>query len=113
MQSRRQSVEEVSRSWEQMAIRTSTARTRLSQGARFRDRHEHDDSHAADLPDVRHAGAMAIHITGDDAADQVLTDSPFALLVGMMLDQQYPMDIACDLRVDVRASCWRYESRAA
>ncbi|WP_193614913.1 HhH-GPD-type base excision DNA repair protein [Nocardioides lijunqiniae] len=37
---------------------------------------------------------MAIHITGDDAADQVLTDSSFALLVGMMLDQQYPMEHA-------------------
>ena len=28
-----------------------------------------------------------IHITGDDAADQVLSDDPFDLLVGMMLDQ--------------------------
>lgn len=37
---------------------------------------------------------MAIHITGDDTADQVLTDDPFALLVGMMLDQQYPMEHA-------------------
>jgi uncharacterized HhH-GPD family protein len=37
---------------------------------------------------------MAIHITGDPAADQVLTDSSFALLVGMMLDQQYPMEHA-------------------
>jgi uncharacterized HhH-GPD family protein len=37
---------------------------------------------------------MAIHITGDPDADQVLTDSPFALLVGMMLDQQYPMEHA-------------------
>src|SRR6478672_12342458 len=37
---------------------------------------------------------MAIHITGDDAADQVLTDDPFALLAGMMLDQQYPMEHA-------------------
>ena len=37
---------------------------------------------------------MAIHITGDDAADQLLTESPFALLVGMMLDQQYPMEHA-------------------
>lgn len=35
---------------------------------------------------------MAIHITGDEHADQVLTDDPFALLVGMMLDQQYPME---------------------
>jgi uncharacterized HhH-GPD family protein len=37
---------------------------------------------------------MGIHITGDAHADQVLTDSPFALLVGMMLDQQYPMEHA-------------------
>ena len=37
---------------------------------------------------------MTIKITGDDTADQVLTDSPFALLVGMMLDQQYPMEHA-------------------
>jgi uncharacterized HhH-GPD family protein len=37
---------------------------------------------------------MAIHITGDAHADQVLSDSPFALLVGMMLDQQYPMEHA-------------------
>src|SRR3990170_6546477 len=37
---------------------------------------------------------MAIQITGDAAADQILTDSPFALLVGMMLDQQYPMEHA-------------------
>ena len=38
--------------------------------------------------------AHAIHITGDDTADQILTDSSFALLVGMMLDQQYPMEHA-------------------
>ena len=37
---------------------------------------------------------MDIHITGDQVADQVLTDDPFALLVGMMLDQQYPMEHA-------------------
>jgi uncharacterized HhH-GPD family protein len=37
---------------------------------------------------------MAIHITGDETADQVLTENPFALLVGMMLDQQYPMEHA-------------------
>jgi uncharacterized HhH-GPD family protein len=36
----------------------------------------------------------AIHITGDEAADQVLSESPFALLTGMMLDQQYPMEHA-------------------
>jgi uncharacterized HhH-GPD family protein len=37
---------------------------------------------------------MALHITGDEHADQVLTDDPFALLVGMLLDQQYPMEHA-------------------
>ncbi len=37
---------------------------------------------------------MAIQITGDPAADRVLSDDPFALLVGMMLDQQYPMEHA-------------------
>lgn len=37
---------------------------------------------------------MGFQITGDAAADQVLDDSAFALLVGMMLDQQYPMEHA-------------------
>lgn len=37
---------------------------------------------------------MAIHITGLDGADRILTDNPFALLAGMMLDQQYPMEHA-------------------
>jgi len=37
---------------------------------------------------------QAIHITGDDAADRILSDDPFALLLGMLLDQQYPMEHA-------------------
>ncbi|NYG56163.1 HhH-GPD-type base excision DNA repair protein [Nocardioides perillae] len=37
---------------------------------------------------------MALQITGDPAADRVLEESPFALLAGMMLDQQYPMEHA-------------------
>jgi len=37
---------------------------------------------------------MGFDITGDPAADQVLDESPFALLAGMMLDQQYPMEHA-------------------
>ncbi|MEP9380830.1 HhH-GPD-type base excision DNA repair protein [Nocardioides sp. KR10-350] len=36
----------------------------------------------------------ALQITGDPAADKVLSEDPFALLVGMMLDQQYPMEHA-------------------
>ena len=37
---------------------------------------------------------MTIQITGDADADKVLDESPFALVVGMMLDQQYPMEHA-------------------
>ena len=37
---------------------------------------------------------MAFEIAQDRFADQVLDDSPFALLAGMMLDQQYPMEHA-------------------
>ncbi len=37
---------------------------------------------------------MAIQIAQDPAADQVLSADPFALLVGMLLDQQYPMEHA-------------------
>ncbi|WP_286928147.1 MULTISPECIES: HhH-GPD-type base excision DNA repair protein [Aeromicrobium] len=37
---------------------------------------------------------MSLSITGDDTADQLLTDDPFALLVGMLLDQQIAMEAA-------------------
>lgn len=37
---------------------------------------------------------MRLQITGDPAADAVLAENPFALLAGMMLDQQYPMEHA-------------------
>jgi uncharacterized HhH-GPD family protein len=39
-------------------------------------------------------GNMALHITGDTAADELLTDNPLALLVGMLLDQQVAMETA-------------------
>ena len=35
-----------------------------------------------------------IRIAQDPAADEVLSNDPFALLVGMLLDQQYPMEHA-------------------
>ena len=38
--------------------------------------------------------AMALHITDDAAADELLTDNPLALLVGMLLDQQIAMETA-------------------
>jgi uncharacterized HhH-GPD family protein len=37
---------------------------------------------------------MGFQMTGQPAADQVLDDYPFALVVGMMLDQQYGMELA-------------------
>jgi uncharacterized HhH-GPD family protein len=36
----------------------------------------------------------AIPVTGIDAADRFLTESPLALLIGMLLDQQVPMEWA-------------------
>ena len=35
-----------------------------------------------------------LHLTGDPDADQILTEDPFALLTGMLLDQQIPMEVA-------------------
>ena len=37
---------------------------------------------------------MTLHITGDAAADRLLTDDPLALLIGMLLDQQVAMETA-------------------
>lgn len=35
-----------------------------------------------------------LNLTGDPAADQLLAEDPFALMVGMLLDQQIPMEVA-------------------
>ena len=37
---------------------------------------------------------MELHITGDPAADKLLTEDDFALLTGMLLDQQVTMESA-------------------
>lgn len=37
---------------------------------------------------------MALQIAQDPRADRVLTEDPFALLMGMLLDQQFPMERA-------------------
>lgn len=39
-------------------------------------------------------GAPAIPITGDEQADRLLEEDPLALLIGMLLDQQVPMEWA-------------------
>jgi uncharacterized HhH-GPD family protein len=38
--------------------------------------------------------ATSLWMTGDDAADRLLDADPFALLLGMLLDQQVPMETA-------------------
>lgn len=37
---------------------------------------------------------MALHLTQDPASDELLSEDPLALLLGMMLDQQVPMEKA-------------------
>ncbi|MDP8960229.1 MAG: Fe-S cluster assembly protein HesB [Actinomycetota bacterium] len=37
---------------------------------------------------------MGLHVTGDPEADRLLTEDPLALLIGMLLDQQVPMEWA-------------------
>jgi uncharacterized HhH-GPD family protein len=37
---------------------------------------------------------MSLYLSGDDAADQLLSTDPLALLVGMVLDQQVPLERA-------------------
>ena len=37
---------------------------------------------------------MELHLTDDETADRLLSDNPLALLVGMLLDQQVPMEWA-------------------
>jgi uncharacterized HhH-GPD family protein len=41
-------------------------------------------------------------LTGDDPADQLLADDPLALLIGMLLDQQVPMEKAFHSPYDLR-----------
>jgi uncharacterized HhH-GPD family protein len=39
-------------------------------------------------------GTRALPVTGEDEADRLLVESPLALLIGMLLDQQVPMEWA-------------------
>ena len=43
---------------------------------------------------VGQTAAMGLSITGDPAADDLLTSDPLALLIGMLLDQQVAMETA-------------------
>ncbi|OWY61690.1 Fe-S cluster assembly protein HesB, partial [cyanobacterium TDX16] len=37
---------------------------------------------------------LPLRVTGDDEADRLLAEDPFALVLGMLLDQQVPMEWA-------------------
>jgi uncharacterized HhH-GPD family protein len=43
---------------------------------------------------VTGARPVSLHLAQDEAADALLSRDPFALLVGMLLDQQFPMERA-------------------
>ncbi len=51
-------------------------------------------AHQGDVLGRETIRAMGFQITGEPAADQVLDEYPFALVIGMMLDQQYGMEHA-------------------
>jgi len=85
---------------EHLQARNAVAFANLTESLRV----EGDACHAAMISDclIAHTGgatrekmgSMALHITGDTAADDLLTNNPLALLVGMLLDQQVPMETA-------------------
>ena len=50
-------------------------------------------------------------VTGDDAADRLLVEDPLALLIGMLLDQQVPMEWAFKGPATLRARLGRLDAR--
>ena len=40
--------------------------------------------------------SQSLHLVGEPEADRILTEHPFALLTGMLLHQQIPMEVAFD-----------------
>jgi uncharacterized HhH-GPD family protein len=48
-------------------------------------------------------GEVRFPITGDPDADRLLADDPFALLLGMLLDQQFPLERAFAAPAELRA----------
>ncbi|WP_448404760.1 HhH-GPD-type base excision DNA repair protein [Mycolicibacillus trivialis] len=53
------------------------------------------DEKPSSLPPSAYTGHVSnLYLSGDPAADTLLESEPFALLVGMLLDQQVPMETA-------------------
>lgn len=55
---------------------------------------------------------MSLHITDDAAADQLLTENPLALLIGMLLDQQIAMETAFSGPLKIRERTGSVEAAA-
>ena len=45
---------------------------------------------------------MDLHLSGDPEADKLLSEDPFALLIGMVLDQQIPLERAFTSPLDLK-----------
>ena len=45
---------------------------------------------------------MSLYLSGDEAADELLSTDPLALLIGMVLDQQVPLERAFRSPFDLR-----------
>jgi uncharacterized HhH-GPD family protein len=52
--------------------------------------------------ELAYAGVMPLYLSGDEAADNLLSTDPLALLVGMVLDQQIPLERAFKAPYDLR-----------
>lgn len=50
--------------------------------------------HSTSITSLRPVPDHTVPVTGDPAADALLVENPFALLLGMLLDQQVPMEWA-------------------
>lgn len=42
----------------------------------------------------QYGGMTTVYLSGDSTSDELLAEDPFALLTGMLLDQQVPMEVA-------------------
>jgi uncharacterized HhH-GPD family protein len=51
-------------------------------------------TYAHRVSDGRYPNTVGLHLAQDPDADKLLTESPFALLIGMVLDQQVPLEWA-------------------
>ncbi|MFS0734820.1 HhH-GPD-type base excision DNA repair protein [Microbacterium sp. 1P10UB] len=56
--------------------------------------------------------STSLHITGDDAADELLSDDPLALLIGMLLDQQVAMETAFAGPLKIRERAGKVDAAA-